>query len=111
MGLWADSPASRAPFTAAPSSLAHLDAVERVKDWARDRFGLRESDTVLVSEVAGVLPGCPPLQTAVAFWTPGGTRHHFTVFKRLQEVVEEDIPPAWMKAALALSEGASCACC
>jgi len=38
-------------------------------------------------------------------------RHHFSVFKPVVEVAEEDIPPAWMKESLALSDGISCSCC
>ena len=90
---------------------AHLDAVARVKDWTRERFALGEAEVVMVSEVASKLPGYPPLQTAVSFWTEGRQRHHFTVFKRVEEVEESDIPPAFMKSALALSDGIACACC
>jgi nitrate reductase delta subunit len=111
MALWTDSPKPRAALAPAAGGLDHLDAVERVKGWTRGRFRLGHDDTLLVSEVAGVLPGCPELQTAVAFWTADGTRHHFTVFKRVQEVAEDDIPPSWMRGALALSDGISCACC
>ena len=86
-------------------------AAERVKDWTRARFNLAEDDLVMVTQVASKLPGYPPLQTAVSFWTAGNTRHHFTVFKSVGEVLEEDIPPAFMKDTLALSEGVSCSCC
>jgi hypothetical protein len=95
----------------------HLDAVDRVKDWTRERFRLDEAGIVMVSEVASRLAGYPPLQTAVFFWTAQGpddgnrARHHFTVFKRVEDVIEEDIPPAFMKDALALSEGVTCSCC
>jgi len=95
----------------ARSSTTHLDAVERVKDWTRNRFKLSDADIVMVSEVASKLPGHPPLQTAVSFWTEQNTRHHFTVFKRVEGVLEDDIPPAFMKNALALSEGVTCSCC
>ena len=89
----------------------HLDAVERVKDWTRSRFELDESAIVMVTEADGKLPGYPPRQTAVSFWIDGNSRHHFTVFKRVEDVIEEDIPPAFLKDALALSEGAACSCC
>ena len=65
----------------------------------------------MVSEVASKVPGHPPLQTAVSFWNTKQERHHFTVFKRVEEVLEDDIPPAFMMGALALSEGVSCSCC
>jgi nitrate reductase delta subunit len=47
----------------------------------------------------------------VSFWTGEQRRHHFTVFKRVEDVLEDDIPPAFMKDALALSEGVTCSCC
>ena len=100
---------------------ARLDAVAKVKDWTRERFALGEAEIVMVSEVASKLPGYPPLQTAVSFWTRGSPtgwgdpedrqRHHFTVFKRVEEIEASDIPPAFMKSVLALSDGVACACC
>ena len=111
MSLWAETGAPRARFGSAPKGPGHLDAVERVKEWTRRRFGLLEGDVVLVSESASSLPGFPPLETAVAFRTCDATRHHFKVFKRVEEVVEGDLPPSWMKAALAASTGFGCECC
>jgi nitrate reductase delta subunit len=95
----------------ARSSTTHLDAVERVKDWTRERFRLDEADIVMISEVSSRLPGHPARQTAVFFWIGESARHHFTVFKPVQDVLEGDIPPAFMKGALALSEGVACPCC
>jgi hypothetical protein len=111
MSLWADTGESRPRFGSAAKGAGHLDAVERVKDWTRTRFGLAEADIVLVSESASSLPGFPPFETAVAFRTSDDTRHHFKLFKRVEEVVEGDLPPAWMKAALAASAGFGCECC
>jgi nitrate reductase delta subunit len=88
-----------------------LEAVERVKKWTRARFKLAEDATILVSEVACGLPGCPPLETVVAFWTEGDTRHHFKVFKRVAEVVPDDLPPMWLRAALIAVEGEGLECC
>ena len=89
----------------------HLDAVAKVKDWTRERFALGEAEIVMVSEVASKLPGYPPLQTAVSFWSEDRQRHHFTVFKRVEDVEPSDIPPAFLKSTLALSDGIACACC
>ena len=111
MSLWADPARAGGAFAPFRKGAGHLDAVERVKAWTRDRFNLGETETVLVSEIARALAGCPPLETVVAFWTDEGTRHHFKVFKPVEEVDEADIPPAWLKDALALSEGVECACC
>jgi hypothetical protein len=88
-----------------------LEAVERVREWTRARFKLAEDATILVSEVACGLPGCPALETVVAFWTDGDTRHHFKVFKRVAEVVPDDLPPTWLKATLIAVEGEGLECC
>ena len=93
------------------TALDRVDAVERVKDWTRNRFRLDEDAIVIVTESVPKLPGYPPLQTAVSFWPTPKERHHFAVYKPVTDVVEDDVPPAWMKEALALSEGVSCSCC
>ncbi len=89
------------------------EAVERVKDWTRARFALATSDTVLVSESRRALPGFPPLETMVGFWTADGTRHHFKVFKPVEDVGDDDVPPAWLQGiARAPAEGVrNAACC
>ena len=110
MSLWADA-GSAGAFGAPRRGPAHLDAVERVKDWTRRRFGLDERDTIVLTEGATVLPGFPPHETVVAFWMADGTRRHFKVFKRVEDVAESDIPPAFMKDALAEGDGISCSCC
>jgi len=87
-------------------------ALRRIKEWTRERFQLAEDETVVVAELACALPGCPPLETVIAFWTGGGTnRHHTKIFKRAVDVVENDLPPRWMKNALIVPEGANCDCC
>jgi nitrate reductase delta subunit len=91
-------------------SPARSDALERVRDWTRLRFALGGEDTVMVSEIACAVPGCPPVETHVVFWTIAG-RHHFKIFKPLAETAEEDLPPAFMKKALTWAEGLECACC
>jgi hypothetical protein len=111
MSFWADAGDPAAAFGSSRKGPAHLDAVERLKDWTRGRFKLGEADGVMVSENAASLPGFPPLETAVTFWTAGGARHHFKFFKRVEDVAEDDLPPAWLKESLALSEGVQCACC
>ena len=86
-------------------------ALERVQAWTRLRFKLADDAVVLVSEIACGLPGCPPLETVVAFWTQGDTRHQFKVFKPVTDVVTEDIPPAWLKGALLAVDVIECGCC
>jgi len=90
-----------------PADGATLD---RVRDWTKARFALTDDETVMVSEVACGVPGCPPIETHIVFWTAAG-RHHFKVFKPLGDVVEDDLPPAFMKNALVWAEGIECSCC
>jgi hypothetical protein len=89
----------------------HLQALDRVREWTRARFKLTQDAPILVSEVACCLPGCPPLETVVAFWIDGDTRHHFKIFKRVEEVVPDDLPPTWLKNALVAIEGEGLECC
>ena len=68
----------------------------------------------MVSELACTLPGCPPLETVVAFWTKGEEgekRHHFKLFKEVKAVVFEDLPFAWLMDSLVVPEGFACECC
>ena len=98
-------------LAAAKRGPEHAAAAERVREWTRARFKLPEDAAVLVAEVTCAVPGCPPLETVVAFWTGNAQRHHFKVFKPLEQVVEDDLPPAWLKNALADVEGFGCECC
>lgn len=88
-----------------------LQGLERVKEWTRERFRLSEQDVILVSEIMCSLPGCPPLETVVAFWTPDQKRHHFKVFKPPEEVTQEDLPFDWLMESLVVPEGYFCECC
>jgi nitrate reductase molybdenum cofactor assembly chaperone NarJ/NarW len=85
-------------------------ALDRVRDWTRARFRLADDETIMVSEIACSVPGCPPIETHIVFWTAAG-RHHFKVFKPLTQAVEDDLPPAFMKNALIALEGADLECC
>ena len=89
----------------------HLAALDRVREWTRERFKLPDDAAIMVTEVTCALPGCPPLETVVAFWTGNDTRHYFKLFKPVAEVVEDDLPPTWMKNALIVIEGFGCECC
>ena len=91
-------------------SAEHSARLERVRGWTRARFALADDETVMVSEIACTVPGCPPIETHVVFWTAAG-RHHFKVFKPLAETIEGDLPPAFMKNALIWEEGLECSCC
>ena len=92
------------------TSAENSAAVDRVRDWTRARFKLADDETVMVSQIACGVPGCPPLETHVVFWSEAG-RHHFKVFKPLAQVSEDDLPPAFMKNALVALDGFACDCC
>ena len=86
-----------------------LQALERVREWVRERFELGDG-AITVAEVACALPGCPPLETVIAFWS-NERRHHYKVFKPVREVVEDDLPPRWFVGALAVPDDFECGCC
>ena len=89
----------------------HVAALDRVRAWTRERFTLAADAAIFVSEVSCALPGCPPRETVVAFWTEDERRHQFKLFKPVTEVVVDDLPPAWLKSALVAIEGLGCECC
>jgi hypothetical protein len=89
---------------------AHGAALNRVRAWTRARFKLTNDEAIMVSEISCAVPGCPPIETHVVFWTASG-RHHFKIFKPVVETTEDDLPPAFMKNALVALEGADFDCC
>src|SRR5262245_53349912 len=89
----------------------HEQSVERVQAWTRERFALETGATVMVSELECKRPGCPPLETVVAFWDGEEGRRHFKVFKPVAEVVLDDLPPAWLRDALCAEPDDAFACC
>jgi hypothetical protein len=99
------------PLRIGTFSRDNAQACMRVRALTRARFDLAGDAAVLVSELACTRPGCPPLETVVAFWTEGGTRHDFKLFKPVAEVVMDDLPPAWLEDALFASEATDTECC
>lgn len=89
----------------------HLQAVERVREWTRSRFRLADDAAILVSEIACQLPGCPPIETVVAFWVEDGERRQFKLFKPVAAVTADDLPPGWMKDRLIAIGEFGCGCC
>ena len=96
---------------AARRSAAHLQAADRIAAWTRERFGLPPEAVVLVAELSCAVPGCPPLETVVAFWTADQTRHQFKLFKPVEMVAVDDLPYAWLMRSLAAAEGFGGDCC
>jgi nitrate reductase delta subunit len=97
-------------FASVRKSPERLEVIERVTEWTRERFKLPKETVISVSEIACPLPGCPPLETVVLFWIAERPQQ-FKLFKPVAEVVQEDLPPAWLKDGLAVSDDFDCGCC
>jgi hypothetical protein len=70
-----------------------------------------EHAVIMVSEVSCALPGCPPIETIVVFWTDDAVRHRFKLFKPVAEVIANDLPSSFMKRALADTAEIGLECC
>ena len=90
----------------AKKSPEHPAALHRVREWVRARFALGEA-AILVAELACAVPGCPPIETVIAFWS-AERRHHFKLFKPVAKVALDDLPFAWMKSELIVPDDFSC---
>jgi nitrate reductase delta subunit len=95
-------------FKTAPG---HEQAVARVQGWTRERFDLPQEAAVMVTELVCTRPGCPPLETVVAFWLADDQRRHFKVFKPTGDVRADDLPPAWLKDFLCAEPDDEFDCC
>jgi hypothetical protein len=92
-----------------PADPAFLLCLEAVQGWTRRRFKLPPDAAVLVSEMACTVPGCPPLETVVAFWTEDERRHQFKLYKPLREVQYDDV--GWLMGSPVAHQGSSWDCC
>jgi hypothetical protein len=89
----------------------HEAATARVQAWTRARFNLDAEAAVLATELVCTRPGCPPLETVVAFWVQQDQRRHFKVFKPMAKVVADDLPPTWLMDALCAEPDDDDGCC
>lgn len=96
------------PFRQPPQA---QPASDRVEAWTRQRFDLGADAVVLVADVRCQVPGCPPVETIVAFWWPDGPRYRFKVFKPVAEVTGADVPLRWLLPALEDVTDLGCDCC
>jgi len=94
----------------ARKSPERLEAIERIEGWTRERFELGRDAAVHVWEIACAVPGCPPVETMVHF-EMSPQRYKFKVFKPLDKVTPDDLPPRWFLGALVVAEGIDCDCC
>ena len=100
------------PFGSFRPTPGQEQALARITGWTRERFTLDADAPVSVTQIACSVPGCPPLETVVAFWTGSeALRHHFKVFKPMTGVLADDLPYAWLKKSLSMPAGEGCDCC
>ena len=91
---------------------AHLEALARVREWTRGRFGLGGEAVIMVAEVECQVPGCPPIETIVAFWNGyEDTRYRFKIFKPVADVTPDDLPISWLLSSLIDYGDLGCDCC
>ena len=81
-----------------------------VREWVERVFVLPSEAHVAVTELHCTEPGCPPLETVIAFWI-GEQRHHLKLFKPVAEVTPNDLPPSWFRSALAVDVNFDGDCC
>ena len=82
----------------------------RIAAMVRAHFGLSDAWVVTVAELQCQVPGCPPVETVALMWDAGGTAHRLRVFRPLDEVQADDLPPRWYLPAL-LAADDDCGCC
>lgn len=98
-------------FQSFQKSVAEQQAAARVRDWTRERFGLSDHAVILVAEVNCQVPGCPPVETVVAFWNDDETRYRLKIFKPVAEVQSADLPVRWLLPTLLDEDELGCDCC
>lgn len=98
-------------FQSFQKSASERRAIARVSDWTRARFSLPDGATVMVAEINCQVPGCPPIETVIAFWSDPETRYRIKIFKPVADVTEDDLPVSWLLPALLDEDDLGCDCC
>jgi hypothetical protein len=91
-------------------SPAEIESLARIRAWTRERFSLPADASVFPAELRCAQPGCPPLETVVVFWHRDAVRYRFKIFKAARDVIEDDLPIAWLLPAL-IDDGQVESCC
>ena len=76
-----------------------LEDIHRVEGLIRQRFGIPESEIILVSEDPGLKPGFPPKETNAVFWKQE-VRYRLKIFAPVADVSADDLPLRWLLPAL-----------
>jgi len=76
------------------SRTVRLPVLRQVRNWASEVWQVGENDAVMVTELTCTEPGCPPLETCIAWLKSDGQSLKVTVHKPLHEVTQEDVHQA-----------------
>ncbi|NWB91419.1 hypothetical protein HX777_10110 [Pseudomonas agarici] len=98
-------------FQTFKKSPGHQDAINQIKEWVRNTFSLSNQAVIAVAEISCQVPGCPPVETIIAFWNDDNTRYRIKLFKPLEEVLKEDLPLSWLLPSLQDDSEGGCDCC
>ena len=74
------------PSRTTPEALAHLTAL---KDHVRRVLELDDQDTVMITELRCIEPGCPPLETVLGVLPTGREPRRWTVHRALSEITPD----------------------
>jgi hypothetical protein len=67
------------------------EAVERVRDWAREALRAAPDTVFSVNEIVCADPACPGTETVILVMQPGAKTRAYKIPKALNEVTERDI--------------------
>lgn len=84
-----------------------LEDITRIEALVRERFGIGESDIILVSQDPGTKPGFPPYETNVIFWKDD-RRYRLKIFAPVSRVRSSDLPVDWLLPSLEDTGDAGC---
>jgi hypothetical protein len=83
---------------------SQLAATRRIKAWAEGLAAIEHGEAVMVNELRCTEPGCPPIETVIAFLLAGAPPVQVKIHKPATEVTEEDVRTAIDKCRVQLTE-------
>lgn len=98
-------------FQSFQKSAGDREAIARIKSWTKSRFELPARTIIIVADINCQVPGCPPMETVIAFWDDDQTRYRIKIFKPVAEVQEADLPLKWLLPTLIDEDDLGCDCC
>lgn len=67
------------------------EKTSEIKAWVADELGLDNEATVMVSELACMEEGCPPIETVIAVLRPAMPKLQFRLHRPMAEITAHDI--------------------